>query len=336
MFHVITGGSGSGKSAYAETCAVQYHQTNKAGALYYIATMQPFEEEAVRKIERHRTMRAGKGFKTIECYTGLENVTQNICAVSAPDALLECMSNLVANELFRDVENDEYSGADWKDQVERRVEEDIIRGIRNLCQICENVVVVTNEVCQECARDTDEMKRYKRVLSSIGRRMVQMADRVTEVVYGIPIQLKPLEREPERTTGMRIVIGGAYQGKQDWVNAHYGVTQWADGRKCDSDELYTCEGIVHFQEYVKRLMKYEEDTGQKSVCSLARALIKANPNIVIVSDEIGCGLVPMDEFDRKYREQTGRICTELAAYASQVVRVTLGIGYVIKGQEEEI
>lgn len=68
MFHVVTGGSGSGKSAFAEQCILDC-QGNKR---IYIATMYPFDEESHRRIARHRAMRAEKKFTTIERYTDLE------------------------------------------------------------------------------------------------------------------------------------------------------------------------------------------------------------------------------------------------------------------------
>lgn len=66
MITLITGGSGSGKSAYAEKYIC--HVSNEKGykEKYYIATMQVFDDEGQRKIDRHRRLRAGKGFITIE------------------------------------------------------------------------------------------------------------------------------------------------------------------------------------------------------------------------------------------------------------------------------
>ncbi len=60
--------------------------------------MQAFDEESHRRIRRHRHMRAGKGFETIERYTELDELLiPKDCVV-----LLECMSNLVANEMFQE------------------------------------------------------------------------------------------------------------------------------------------------------------------------------------------------------------------------------------------
>ena len=68
VLYIVTGGSGSGKSEYAENLAVRLA---KGQALYYVAAMQPCGEEGQERIRRHRALRAGKGFETIECYTNI-------------------------------------------------------------------------------------------------------------------------------------------------------------------------------------------------------------------------------------------------------------------------
>ena len=70
MLHLIIGGSGSGKSEYAENQAVLLSKKEDL-SLYYIATMKPFGEEGKRRVERHRRLRSGKGFFTIEHYVNL-------------------------------------------------------------------------------------------------------------------------------------------------------------------------------------------------------------------------------------------------------------------------
>ena len=70
MMILVTGGSGSGKSAFAEDCVVSCGETERI----YIATMYPFDEESRRRVQRHQKMRQGKGFETVECYTGLHKV----------------------------------------------------------------------------------------------------------------------------------------------------------------------------------------------------------------------------------------------------------------------
>ena len=75
MIHLITGGSGSGKSVYAENWLIRQGGREACGKekpFLYIATMRPFGQESRQKIMRHRNQRAGKGFATLECYQDLE------------------------------------------------------------------------------------------------------------------------------------------------------------------------------------------------------------------------------------------------------------------------
>lgn len=52
---------------------------------------------------------------------------------------------------------------------------------------------------------------------------------------------------------------------------------------------------------------------------------------VVICDEIGCGLVPIEKEERQRRERVGRLCVSLAKEAAQVIRVVCGIGQTIKG-----
>lgn len=188
MFHVITGGSGSGKSAYAEDCIVKLHEDDKARPLYYVATMMPFGAEMETKIRRHRQMRAGKGFETIECQNNLRELAKRIARDNnRPNVLLECMSNLVANEWFACV-----AAMEEQDLVRqaKALCEELVKSVLELEQACENLVVVTNEVCGEGEENTLEMECYKQILSGVNCQMSAVALQATEVVYGIPVNLK--------------------------------------------------------------------------------------------------------------------------------------------------
>ena len=91
MLTLIVGGSASGKSAFAENYAMEAGENR-----IYIATMQPMDNECLARIEKHRGMRAQKNFQTVECYTGLKQARVPKDSV----VLLECMSNLTANEIY--------------------------------------------------------------------------------------------------------------------------------------------------------------------------------------------------------------------------------------------
>ena len=124
---------------------------------------------------------------------------------------------------------------------------------------------------------------------------------------------------------MDMIIGGACQGKKALASKKYPDIIWVNGREADWDSIRTAQGIFDFHEFIRREMQADKD-----VSELAECLIDCNPDVILVSDEVGYGVVPMDKFDRAYREAVGRICTKLAAYSSEVTRVVCGIGMVIK------
>lgn len=181
MMVLVTGGSGSGKSAFAEDRILSFGE----GRRIYIATMYPFDQESEKRIRRHRTMRAGKGFETVECYTGLKYADIPEGSV----VLLECMSNLTANEMFQE------NGA------HHRTVEEIMEGVRMLKEKTKHLVVVTNEIFSEAVCYEGEMKDYLKYLGSINRQMAAQADEVAEVVYGIPVYYKRAGKEIGEKSG---------------------------------------------------------------------------------------------------------------------------------------
>ncbi len=173
MLTVVTGGSGSGKSEYAENTAVKLAK-EEGLPLYYIATMRPFGEEGKRRVERHRKLRAGKGFETIECYVNLENQELPERGV----VLLECLSNLTANEMF------ETEGAG--EGTEARV----LSGVKALLEKSVHLVIVTNDIFSDGITYDEVTALYQERLGHINRELAFLADQVAEVVCGIPLQLK--------------------------------------------------------------------------------------------------------------------------------------------------
>lgn len=124
---------------------------------------------------------------------------------------------------------------------------------------------------------------------------------------------------------MILIIGGAFQGKQRFAREICGLEEWADGRSCAAEEIDRCRGMLYFHEYIRNRLTAGEDCG-----GLAERIVENNPSVVLVANELGCGVVPMDAFDRRYRETVGRVCTRLAAEAKAVYRVLCGIGVQIK------
>ncbi len=185
MMHVITGGSGSGKSAYAEMWLTgnKKNGTNVVSpcSYVYIATMRPFGAETQKKIERHRKMRAGKGFQTLECYGDLRMLDEKLQYHETAGILLECISNLLADVLYLE---------DGSLREDEEVLNMIVEGIRYLNKKTDRLVIVTNEVHSDVQDYSAETRKYIELLGRINQELGNMADQVTEVVYGIPVKIK--------------------------------------------------------------------------------------------------------------------------------------------------
>ena len=170
MMILLTGGSACGKSLYGEQLAVLGPKP-----LYYIAAMQPFDDECLRKIARHRSIRAGKGFETIERYTAVDTLE---LPETGGTALLECLCNLTANEMY--IQPDA--------PVDPVVT--VVAGVENLRRQTDTLIVITNDVGSDNEEYSDETRRYIRALGTINAQVATMADRVYELVAGIPLPLK--------------------------------------------------------------------------------------------------------------------------------------------------
>ena len=109
---------------------------------------------------------------------------------------------------------------------------------------------------------------------------------------------------------MILITGGAHQGKTAYAMEHFGKE---------------CVIIDEYHLKVKEQLKEEKDPVRE-----AERLLEEEGSFVIISSEIGCGLVPTDAFLRRYREAVGRVNCILAERAEQVIRVICGIGTRIK------
>lgn len=202
MLHIVYGGSASGKSSYAESFAMSLQGE---GRLLYIATMYPYkwntteiDPETMQRIERHRAMRADKGFDTVECYRHVEHIV----AKRQDVLLLECMSNLLANEMYLEPDSDDGGLAETMSEVEKTgvgmsetlspVSKKIVQTLVNLSTRVQDVVIVTNDVFSDGGSLTyDESTReYVKNLAEINCALAREAATVTEVVCGIPVIVK--------------------------------------------------------------------------------------------------------------------------------------------------
>lgn len=221
MLHIVYGGSASGKSSYAESFALSLQGD---GRLLYIATMYPYkwntteiDPETMQRIERHRAMRADKGFDTVECYRHVEH----IMAKRQDVLLLECMSNLLANEMYLEPDSDDGGRPETMSEVEKAgvdgnvgsdvektgiggnassdmvetmspVSKKIVQALVDLSTRVQDVVIVTNDVFSDGGNLTyDESTReYVKNLAEINCALAREAATVTEIVCGIPVKIK--------------------------------------------------------------------------------------------------------------------------------------------------
>ena len=196
MMVLVVGGSGSGKSSYAEKVTVSLAQESvkeitksentslsdfklNIAKKYYLATMQVFDDEGRKKVDRHRKLRNGKGFFTIEqpvrMSSALEKMEDGDRAV-----LLECISNLTANEMF----------SEKKSMTEIQVTENVIRDIKMLKEQTNHLVVVSNNIFEDGITYDETTTKYIRAMGKINQKLAALADRVVEVVEGIPVIIK--------------------------------------------------------------------------------------------------------------------------------------------------
>ena len=165
MIVLVTGGSGSGKSTWAEKLVASLPNENRV----YIATMQVYDAESVKRVERHRAQRADKGFRTIECEKDLASAD----IADGSIVLLEDLVNLMANEMF--------DGGD----VSR-----IVPALNILAKKCRHLIMVTNDVFADGIEYAESTQEYIRLLAEINNAAAQIADCVVEVVYSIPVCVK--------------------------------------------------------------------------------------------------------------------------------------------------
>jgi adenosylcobinamide kinase/adenosylcobinamide-phosphate guanylyltransferase len=288
MFSIVTGGSASGKSEYAENLVPN------TGSRVYLATMEPFGAEAETRIARHRKLREGKGFETIECPVNIEKVLE---ACRGKDVLLEDLPNLVANEMFS---SHAHSTSGIAEQI------------LDLAHISESLICVTGILTADGRKYDESTMKYLKELAAIERTLAAHADRVIEVVCGRGSELKRSFRvnEDMKEQNMIFVTGPMFSGKREYIKSALNL----------SDEELAKRAVWNVEELVS----------EKAVTLEALADELASKEIVI-ADEIGCGLVPLDASEREKRERAGRLACMLAERADTVIRVVCGCPQVLKG-----
>lgn len=187
MIELVYGGSGSGKSEFSES-EVLYLTHNSSSKRFYIATMSVNDDESKRRVEKHKNLRAGKNFITIEAPVDLENacniIEENLSKplnnAESSCVLLECLSNLTANEMF--------TGGRITDSG--KVFSKIRAGLEKLFTCAENIIIVSNNIFDDGLEYDETTRSYMNLLAKLNAFVSLKADKIFEVTAGIPVEVK--------------------------------------------------------------------------------------------------------------------------------------------------
>ena len=173
MLILVSGGSASGKSAFAEGLITASGIERRV----YLATMEAYGEEGERRVRRHLELRRGKGFSTLELPRGLDDAK----LPEGSAVLIEDVGNLVANECFT-------TEAGFDGAASRAV-----RGVLRLAEQNALTVAVTNELGADGVFGmgySEDTVRYIRLMAEVNAALASAAGEVYEVVSGVPMRLK--------------------------------------------------------------------------------------------------------------------------------------------------
>lgn len=133
---------------------------------------------------------------------------------------------------------------------------------------------------------------------------------------------------------MKLIIGGYAQGKLNYVLSKYHLSADMVWDGVIPDKTTLCSEmkaviISHFHNWVKRSI-LDGRCPEEEIFTFLENCQNLCEDCIIICDEVGNGIVPVDPFEREYRERLGRLLIQLADRAEEVDRVICGIGQQIK------
>ena len=124
---------------------------------------------------------------------------------------------------------------------------------------------------------------------------------------------------------MKLIIGGAYQGKREFAKAAFGLRE---------EDIFTCQG-THIDFSAPCIDKIEEFTyscvkAGKDPVAIFRQHEDEWKDAVLICQDIFCGVVPVDSLLRQWRQETGQLCQYLSKNAEVVSRIFCGLEQRLK------
>lgn len=126
---------------------------------------------------------------------------------------------------------------------------------------------------------------------------------------------------------MILVTGGKSQGKLRFIMEHFKPNEIIDGSDCILSLPQNVECIINYHLLIKRLMLENMDT-----VKFTKKFCAENQNAVIIMNEVGGGIIPIEKSEREWRENVGKCGCIIAKKSDTVIRMTCGIPTVIKGK----
>lgn len=120
---------------------------------------------------------------------------------------------------------------------------------------------------------------------------------------------------------MILIIGGAYQGKLDFAKQTFGLSE---------EDIYTCTGDQI--DFTKRCIDHIEEftCSHPDPIAYFQAHREQWRSSVLICRDISSGVVPMGEENRRWRQNTGRLCQYLSKEATRVSRIFCGLEQRLK------
>lgn len=181
---MVTGGSSSGKSDFAEKKVSELGEK-----VVYIATNSiDYEDiEMKKKVKNHREKRRGKGWRTIECY---KNIANQLLDLQFDSSILDCVTMLIANNIFESTEKFDPKSEKDVEAVEKKIFDEIESILDYIKDNDKSIVFVSNENSMGVVPIGDINRYFLDLHGRINQKIASMSDEVYFVISGIPVRIK--------------------------------------------------------------------------------------------------------------------------------------------------